>query len=276
MQAGDYDPGAGVPAMAREVAADGLILRSPWPARVGDALFERIAVTLLAIGAFMPYFVINRVTLAWPAHDLGGPVDRLIPFSPPWELVYVSIYFYIFVVVAYVRDARLFRRVALSFALMQFTCFAIFLALPVGIQRTAALDLQGSFLQWGVALNYTIDQPRNLFPSLHLANAFMVSLLLFHVRRGIGAWALAWSALIGYSTMAVRHHFFADVVAGIVVALVFDRLIIAPAVANARGRTLLNPPLYAWAVIALYPATVLVLFVAWLAGWQWFEWPPAG
>lgn len=258
-----------------EPGGDDLLWRSPWPGLVGDALFERVAMTLLAIGAFLPYFAINLVTLAWPARDLGGPVDRLVPFSPAWELVYVSIYFYVFVVVAYVRDAPLFRRIVLCFCLIQLACYAMFLAMPVGMQRPQALDLS-RFLEWGLALNYALDQPRNLFPSLHLANAFMVSLVLFRVQPRAGAWALAWAGLIGYSTMAARHHFFADVVAGIVVALVADRLIIAPAVARAQGRELLNPPRYAWAVIALYPATVLALYVAWSAGWRPVAWPPAG
>ncbi len=259
-----------------DATGDGLLLRSPWPRLVGDALFERAAMTLLAICAFLPYFAINHVTLNWPARDLGGPVDRLVPFGPAWELVYVSIYFYIFVVVAYLRDAPLFRRVVLSFCLIQFTCYAVFLAVPVGLQRPDTLDLQHRFLEWGLALNYTLDQPRNLFPSLHLGNAFMVSLLIFRLQRRAGLWALAWATLIGYSTMAARHHFFADVVAGIVVALVADRLILASAVARARGRELLNPPRYAWSVIAVYPATVLVLYLAWRAGWQPVSWPPAG
>lgn len=253
--------------------ADGLILRSPWPERVGDALFERIAMTLLAIAAFAPYFVINRVTLGWPAHDLGGPVDRLIPFAPVWELVYVSIYICVFVVVAYLRDAWLFRRVVLAFCVIQFTCYAVFLAMPVGIARPAALDLS-RFLEWGLALNYAIDQPRNLFPSLHLGNAFMVSLLLYHVQPRIGRWALLWACLIGYSTVAARHHFFADAVAGLGVALVVDRLVVRPAVQQARGRELLNPAWSAWAVIVLYPAVVLLLYLGWLAGWQPVTWPP--
>jgi membrane-associated phospholipid phosphatase len=252
---------------------DGVMLRSPMPGRVSDAVFERVAMTLLAIGAFLPYFAINRLTLDWPAADLAGPVDRLIPFSASWELVYFSIYFYVFVLVAYIRDARLFRSVVLSFCLIQFACYAVFLAFPVGLKRSAELDLH-AFLEWGVALNYTLDQPRNLFPSLHLGNAFMVSLLLFRVQPRAGLWALAWASLIGYSTMAAKHHFFADVVAGILVALVVDRLVMAPAVAAAQGRELLNPARYAWAVIVLYPATALLLYLAWRMGWQPFAWPP--
>lgn len=255
------------------MTVEGVILRSPWPGRIDHALFERAAMTLLAIAAFAPYFLINRVTLAWPAHDLAGPVDRLVPFAPAWELVYVSIYIYMFVVVAWLRDAWLFRRVVLAFCLIQFTCYALFLAMPVGIPRPAALDL-GRFLEWGLALNYAIDQPRNLFPSLHLGNAFMVSLLLYHVRPRAGRWALLWASLIGYSTIAARHHFFADVVAGVAIALVVDRLVIRPAVQQARGRELLNPAWSAWAVIAIYPATVLVLYLAWRAGWQPVTWPP--
>lgn len=254
--------------------SDELILRSPLPAWLNDAVYERVAMTLLAICAFLPYFAINRITLDWPARDLTGPVDRLIPFSPVWELVYISIYFYVFVLVAWIRDAALFRRVVLCFCAIQFACFAVFLVVPVGIQRPAMLDLQGSFLEWGVALNYTLDQPRNLFPSLHLGNAFMVSLLLFRVQRGPGLLALVWASLIGYSTMAVKHHHFADVIAGIAIAVVTDRLIVGPAIVASRGRTLFNPPHYAWAVIALYPLTVMVLYWVWRSGLLPLTWPP--
>jgi membrane-associated phospholipid phosphatase len=247
-----------------------LVLRSPLPDVMSDARFERVVMTLIAISAFLPYFAINHMTLAWPARDLAGPVDRLIPFTPAWELIYFSIYFYVFVVVFYIHDAHLFRRIVLCFCVIQFTCYAVYLAMPVGIERPAALDVNGSFLEWGIALNYALDQPRNLFPSLHLANAFMVSLVLFHVQRRAGIWALAWATLIGYSTMAARHHFFADVVAGILVALAADRLIIAPAIIRSSGRRMLNPPQYAWAVIAICPATALALYFAWRAGWQPF------
>lgn len=232
--------------------------------------------TLVAVAAFLPYFLINFVTADWPARDLGGPVDRLIPFAPVWELVYVSVYFYMFVAVAWIRDARLFRSTVATFALIQFTCFAIYLAMPVGIPRPIGLDVRGSFVEWGLALNYALDQPRNLFPSLHLGNAVMVSLLLLRVRPHVGRWALVWAILIGYSTMAARHHHFADVLAGIAVAMVADHLVMRPAVRRLRGREPLNHPRFAWAAIALYPATLLVLYALWRLGWQPFAWPPAG
>ena len=236
------------------------------------ALRERVLMTAIAIAAFAPYFVINHVTLDWPARSLEGPVDRWVPWSPPWELIYVSIYIYVFVVVAWIRDAALFRRIVLAFCLIQFACYALFLAMPVGMARPEALDLS-KFLEWGLILNYSLDQPRNLFPSLHLANAFMVSLAIWRVHPRFGRWALVWASLIGYSTMAARHHYFADVVAGVALALIVDRFIVAPAVAEARGRELLYPTSHALAVLAVYPAAVLALFLAWSGGWQPFGWP---
>lgn len=246
------------------------MLRSPWPQRIGDALFERAVMTLIAISAFVPYFIINRVTLDWPARDLGGPVDALIPFNPAWQLVYFSIFFYLFVLIAYIRDAELFRSVVFSFCSIQFACYAVFLLFPVGIQRPADLDPRGSFLEWGTALNYAIDQPRNLFPSLHLGTAFMAALLLLRLQPRAGRWGLAWATLIGYSTMATRQHYFADVIAGIMVAIAADRWILAPSVARLQGRPLLNPACYAWATVALYPVTLLLLYLAWRQGWQPF------
>lgn len=248
----------------------GLILRSPWPARMSDSVFERAMMTMLAVFAFLPYFLINWITLNRSVHDLTGTVDRMIAFDPRWEVVYVSIYFYLFVLVVWVRDPYVFRRIVAAFVAIQAFCFACFLLLPVGIERPELPSANRTFFEWGVALNYAIDHPRNLFPSLHLANAFMASLFLLRVVPVWGGIALVWATLIGYSTLAVKHHHFADVVAGVLVALVADRLMIGPAVGavrTARGReAILNGVTPPWYAIAAYPLAVVALYGLWWFG----------
>lgn len=236
---------------------------------------ERIGLVALALLVFAPYLLINQLTADWPARDLSTPLDHAIAFQPAWELIYVSIYFYVLIPVVYVRDAALFRRVVLAFCSMQLVCYAFFLSFPVGIERPELVDLRSNFLHWGLALNYVLDQPRNLFPSLHLANAFMISLLLYRVDRAIGRAALIWASLIGYSTLAAKHHLLGDVVAGIALALMVDRWLFAPATRAPLAADALYPRRNMGILLLAYPAGILLFYLLWRAGWQPFQWPPA-
>ncbi len=234
---------------------------------------ERCRLVLLAIMVFAPYLLINQLTAGWPAHDMSTAIDRAIPLQPAWELIYVSIYFYMFIPVVYLRDAALFRRAVAGFCAMQLFCFAIFLCWPVGIERPRLDDLQDNFLHWGLALNYVLDQPRNLFPSLHLANAFMVSLLFYRAAPRLGMAMLIWASLIGYSTLAAKHHLLGDVVAGIVLAVIVDRWLFAPLAPKPLGPEGFYPRRYLLGLLIAYPAGLLLFYLLWRAGWQPFTWP---
>ncbi len=236
---------------------------------------ERVRLVLFALLIFAPYMVINRVTADWPARDMSTFIDHAIPFSATWELVYVSIYFYMFIPVVYLRDADLFRRAVIGFCVMQLICYGFFLTWPVGLERPHLENLHTQFLHWGVALNYVLDQPRNLFPSLHLANAFMVSLLLYRADRRVGLPALIWACLIGYSTLAVKHHLLTDVISGVFLALCIDRWLFAPVLKAPLPASGFYPLRNVFFLIAGYPAVVMALYGMWSLGWQPFQWPPA-
>ena len=238
-----------------------------------SAAKERLSLVLLALLAFSPYFWINHLTASWPARDFSTAIDHAIPFQPVWELVYVSVYFYMFLPVLYVRERLIFRRAVLAFCVIQFVGFAFFLLLPVGMERPELLDIDEHFLHWGLALNWSIDQPRNLFPSLHLANAVMVSLLMLRLDRLLGMAALIWAALIGYSTLAAKHHLFGDVIAGTVLALVVDRFLLAPVIPSVLPANALYPRQRVIFLPLIYALIVLALFALWRLGWQPFEWP---
>lgn len=238
-------------------------------------LQERALWTSFALIIFAPYLLINHISASWPAHDMSTPLDHAIPFSVAWEVIYVSIYFYMFIPVVYIRDSEIFKQAVLGFCVIQLSCYAIFLSWPVGIERPALANLEHSFLHWGVALNYVLDQPRNLFPSLHLANAFMVSFLMIRLDRAIGIPALIWAGLIGYSTLAVKHHLLLDVISGIALAWLVDRRLFAPALARTPLPHDLNPRRWLFPLLACYPLGLFGFYGLWKVGWQPFQWPPA-
>jgi membrane-associated phospholipid phosphatase len=249
-----------------------VLLKSPAPGLLSDRRFERLVLLLGALAAFVPYLVINRVTADWPAHDLSTPLDRALPLLPAWESVYWAIYPLALLPAFYLKDAQLFRRSVAAFFLMQLISYPVFLVLPVGIERPEELlDVNRGFWEWGLALNYTLDAPRNLFPSLHVGNSFLTALEVRRADRGAGGSLLLLATGIAVSTLLVKQHHLADVVAGIALAISVYAIVFGPLRLEGRSRRELCYPRWALgAAAAVYGAVVLGMYLAWRAGWRPF------
>jgi membrane-associated phospholipid phosphatase len=81
---------------------------------------------------------------------------------------------------------------------------------------------QFASLNHGSGLVNFVANPYAAMPSLHAADALIVGIVLFAVCRnwfGKAVWAL-WPAWVWFSVMATGNHFWLDVLAGVVVALV--------------------------------------------------------
>jgi membrane-associated phospholipid phosphatase len=187
-------------------------------------LREKIAVWLgLAVGICVPYFTLQR--LDWfPTRTLPQtPLDRWIPFEPGWIGVYLSIALLVPLAPLCATRRDELARYARGLALLCLPCFAAFLLLPVEGPRPPAP--QGAALY---GLIVSVDRPANSFPSLHAGLAVYSLLFLARVLRDAGAGAgprawlrtlgLVWGALILYSTLATRQHWFLDLPAGVLLA----------------------------------------------------------
>jgi membrane-associated phospholipid phosphatase len=158
------------------------------------------------------------------AHTLQTPIDRLVPFAPAWMFAYVAIYPAVLVPAVAIRSTALLRRVGVAQLVVQTAAFACFLLAPVtsvGL-RPDAVEVD-SFPTWAVALNYRIDAPLNCFPSLHVASTTLGAFALARVSRPLGLFGAALAAVIALSTMFVKQHYLADVVAGGLLAMVVAR-----------------------------------------------------
>lgn len=152
---------------------------------------------------------------------MGGQLDRLVPFLP-WT---VSVYFgcFAFWAVYYILLARQDRAAAYRFFCADFlskaVCLLFFVFLPTTLLRPAVIG--ASLWEELVRLLYTVDAPRNLFPSIHC----LVSWLCFvgaRNHRGLprpAVWSAAlMAALVCLSTLTTRQHVAADVAGGILLA----------------------------------------------------------
>lgn len=174
------------------------------------------------------YFPINHWTDPESTIALLWPIDDWLPFVPQaiwvYSFVYLSAAFPLFVV----KSPKLFHKVGQSYAISLLLAYLVFLSLPVSAQahgvkafRPLIKDLQDTTLtQWAVCMNFYLDKPNNCFPSLHIALAYVTAFSCWVAHRGYGVLAGVVATAIALATMLVKQHYFADVLAGLVLALI--------------------------------------------------------
>jgi membrane-associated phospholipid phosphatase len=195
---------------------------------------EKLAWTAALVGVVFPgYFAIGLNQDPQLAHTLATRLDLAIPFSPAWMFAYGGVYTALLLPCFVVKCDRLFRRVALAYLFALLVSYATFAIFPVTTGRDhfrpdpASLDTT-VFWVWGAALNYTIDPPMNCFPSLHVATMTLATLATWRADRLVGAFAAVVAVIISLSTLLVKQHYIADVLAGAALAFVGWAIFIRP------------------------------------------------
>lgn len=232
-----------------------------------SALAQNAKIGLITVlVAFPPYMIVNHFFYDRPAVNLALPVDAVLPFDHRWILVYAWVYVFLFLPIFIVKDGHSFRYVAKAFIIVNFTSVAVFVLMPAKYPRPEILR-QDEFLWWGTALNYFLDKPVNCFPSLHVGNAFIASMIAFHYRPRVGLIAWSMAALISVSTLYMKQHFFVDILMGFVVALVVYRFYFRPRAFSPDAA----PPLPEWmstGVVLIYLGFVASMYTLFKAGVQ--------
>lgn len=181
-----------------------------------DAWLKALGCTVGMTGFFVLYFLIQNNPLLPVTILAESWLDDLVGFQP-WGLVpYLSLWFYITLVPAFLVE----RRQLLGFA--------------AGAVALAAIGL-GAFLLWPTAVPppdidwslypgfeflKTTDATGNACPSLHVAYAVFTALWFARLLTLLGAGLLVqcanllWAALIAFSTLATKQHVAIDALFG--------------------------------------------------------------
>lgn len=174
---------------------------------------------LVGIAFVAVYPACNWLTsLRDDAYALYLPIELAIPFRPGFVWAYFSMYL-LFWLPPFFLDAAALRRLGVRLVVATLLCGVAFLLLPtrLGFERVVP---QGEPYRTMFGLMFSLDQPHNLVPSLHVVySALVVSALCAVVRSPVcRALAWAWLVLICVSTLLVHQHHLADVAAGLLVA----------------------------------------------------------
>jgi membrane-associated phospholipid phosphatase len=194
-----------------------------------------MGISFYALGEAVPLLGIPKVDgllLHWDRALLGEtPALTWEPWLRPWleDLAMADYLFFFYYLIAgpgyyCLQDVRLFRKCIVGLFTMYglaFMGYTIFPAAGPHCWMSFKTPLQGPWLfDWTIKTVNEGSNSMDVFPSIHLAASFY--LLLFdwqHARRRFW-WVLTPCLMLWFSTMYLRFHYFVDLLAGVVVALV--------------------------------------------------------
>lgn len=173
--------------------------------------------TLVGMGAFFfAYFwVLRHPLFPVTVMPLIG-IDRLVTFRPEAIVLYVSLWIYVPLAPALLRNGRELASYGVAWVVLSVVGLGIFFLWPTAVP-SHSIDWMP---QPGFTFLKELDASGNACPSLHVAFAVLTAIWFEHLLRKMGAgrgvragnWL--WCTAIVYSTLATRQHVALDVVAG--------------------------------------------------------------
>lgn len=183
-----------------------------------EAVFSLIFTLIFEL---MTYYIAKKLILGRTMHRVDIALDHQIPQRYEWILVYFGAFLFwgiSFILVSRRGKERWHRFFTANiFALI--VCGVLFVAYPTYIERP---ELTGSgFFYQAMRFLYWVDTPVNIFPSVHCMASWLCFLGLRSDRtlpRAFRAFELVFALMICASTLLVKQHCIADVIAGVALA----------------------------------------------------------
>jgi membrane-associated phospholipid phosphatase len=150
---------------------------------------------------------------------LRSPLDDMIPVVGPFVVPYVSLRPFVYgsALLFLLFRARIYRSAAVSMTITFLVSYAFYALLQSYIERPVLTG--GDAFSRMIGDVYAGDQPYNDFPSLHASLSTIFAIHWWRADRRIGLPVAVWVALIVLSTVFVKQHYVADMVAGVLLAL---------------------------------------------------------
>ena len=150
--------------------------------------------------------------------NLRTPLDAALPVVRPFVIPYVSLdpLVYFTLVVFLVFRTKIFQSASLAMITAFLVSYLLYFFLQTEVIRPVLTgsDLFTRLIQ-GV---YATDNPFNDFPSLHTSVSTLLTIHWFQFNRRAGFVAAFWTTLIVASTILIKQHYVADLVAGLLLA----------------------------------------------------------
>ena len=177
------------------------------------------AFALALLGNQIPFQLARLLARGRTHYHLATPLDAAIPFLP-WTVVIYFFLCFIYWFFLYRRVAALPRQTADRFfcanLLGKAICFLFFVFFPTEMARP---ELNASGLWYAfMRFVYRVDEPNNLFPSLHCFIAWLCWAGVRGNKQVSPLWrvsALLMALVVCLSTLTTRQHVMPDVAGGV-------------------------------------------------------------
>lgn len=185
-------------------------------------LAKMIGTTLGMIAFFVAYFAILNHPLSPITTIPLIAIDRLIGFRPEALPLYLSLWIYVALAPALIKNGRELVSYGLAALTLSVVGLGIFLLWPTAVPKFEIDWSQHSFFSFLKA----VDASGNACPSLHAAFAVFTAVwfvhLLCEMRAGRIVHTINWLWCLGilYSTIAVRQHVALDALSGAVLGAI--------------------------------------------------------
>lgn len=190
-----------------------------------------VAALLLFVGL---YAVINSMNWREPTVLVPSAIDDSIPMIPATVWIYLS--YLVISPVAYVmeHDSVLLTRFLYAQLAANLVSALVFVVWPSTFPRPA-LDPDVGISHSVLHLVWSVDEPVNCFPSLHVSSSLLAALMMWPRGAGTRIVFAVWALAIAGSTLTTKQHHVVDVVGGVALAtslywLFFERI-------NVRGES---------------------------------------
>ena len=178
--------------------------------------------TIIVFALFsLGYFLIQHLVPVDGA-TLLVELDKAIPLMPEFIWIYHSLPLYILIVMVFlIKRAPIFWRTFSSCIMSSAVMFLCFAFVPVEYPRPEILVSGASSSL--LAVTQAVDLAHNTCPSGHVAFAWLMFLAAIKTQwvrdePWLGRVYLLWAVGIALSTLVLKQHFVADVIAGIFLA----------------------------------------------------------
>jgi membrane-associated phospholipid phosphatase len=150
--------------------------------------------------------------------NLRTPLDAALPVVPIFVIPYVSLtpLVYATLIIFLVFRSRAFQSACLALISAWLVSYAFYFFLQTEVIRPV---LTGTDLLTRMIRDvYAGDQPFNDFPSLHTSLSTILAIHWFRMDRRLGIVLAIWTALIVASTVLIKQHYVADLLAALLLA----------------------------------------------------------
>lgn len=181
----------------------------------------RVPLITVALLHSIFYWIPPLLTGGVQHRDFSVFVDDSIPFLSFFIIFYVGAYLqwvgsYLF---HSARSRGVCTRLAAADIVTKVVAAVFFVLIPTTMMRPT---LDGGVFDFLVGIIYFLDEPVNLFPSLHCAVSWLCFRSAFPIRRtlprGYLLGQLVFTLLVFASTVFIKQHVFVDIVGGVILA----------------------------------------------------------